>query len=132
MATTQKSSNLSRSNTFGPYAHTPDHQNIEVENYTLYQDAGAATGSPISTVSSSADTVLKVPNGAAKLRIYSSVALRISDEAAGAAGYFVIPATTLVDWPCTWPLSDPTNQTGNIYLRGDATSATVQFAFLCI
>lgn len=130
---TQKSKNLNRSTSYGTYPMTPDKQWInQSENYEIFQDAGASNQSPI-TVSNSADTLLNIPNGAVRLRIYSSVALRISDEAAGGAGYFVIPAQTWMDWPCSTPTNNPNSSTtGVLYLRGDAASATVQFAFLCV
>lgn len=129
----QKSRNLNRANQFGTGAKDPNHGELGGwQNYSIFQDSGGGNQSPIS-VSSSADTTIAVPGGATVMRIYASTALRISDAAAGADGYFVIPASTIVDWPCASPQGDPNSgTTGQLFLRGDASTSAVQFSFLCI
>lgn len=105
---------------------------IGFENYFVTEDA---TGTPVvspATVSNSATTTLTVPAAAVLLTVYSSVALRVSEDSTF-THYFVVPATTLVTFPCLTPDADSQlTNTGAIYLKGDAASATVQFRFDCM
>lgn len=128
-----KSQNLNRSNTYGSSPTDPNHKTLDfAENYFLTQDStGTPVTSPVS-VSSSADTVLTVPEGATRLRLYCSAATRVNDASPASAPYFVVPATQVFDIPCESPTNSPATHSGTFYLRGDSASSTVQFMFMCV
>lgn len=129
-----KDPNSNRSNQFGTFPMTSNKQWISSwQNYFVNQDATATpVQSPISTVSTSADTLLVVPQGATQLVLYSNQALRVANQSPASAPYFVVPTTTVFTLPCSTPSNEPTSHSGTIYLRADSSAATVQFMFLCV
>lgn len=119
-----------RFNTFGTLPRDANRQYLNGQNYFMTTDATPTPlVSPLS-VSNVSVTTLQVPGAAVILQLYSSVALRISEEPTAAANYFVIPATTLFQVPCMSTQEGPITTTGFLYLKGDAAAATVQFMFL--
>ena len=72
-----------RWNDFGSIPRDKNHQYLaNFQNYFMTQDATASGSvqSPV-TVTSAAVTTITVPGGAVLLQIYSSAALRISEQA---------------------------------------------------
>ncbi len=118
-----------RWDSFGPIPRDANRQFLSsFLNYFMTTDA---TGTPLTSPLSftTGVTTLVVPAAAVQLTLTPSAALRISEEPTAAANYYVIPANTTVTVPCMTPRLDGVTTTGNLYIKGDSGSGTVNFFF---